>query len=156
MSAQHIHVVTQPSTPHYAFSPYYDTEADLLTISSKGTRAWKYGVDIDGTIIFDIDTYRILANIDLLIPRRLWHVLPALEAPRAIQQVDVMFSEATIASKSFHLSMKVNTDITRTYIDVSFDELIGHSTWYALSGTCFARIIEDQLCGLFVILRDNV
>ena len=61
-----------PSTESARLFPRYDRESDILEVTSGVPRDWAFGVDIDGNIVFDVDSSRVLSNFDLLIPERLW------------------------------------------------------------------------------------
>jgi hypothetical protein len=115
-----IKVHLQPPTAHGRLYPRYDAEADLLEVGSSIPRDWLYGVDINGTSIFDLDANRVLANFDLLIRKNLWKVVPLPEWPHASREADIEFSEETIKHKSFNVPLEVQTDQNRSYARILF------------------------------------
>lgn len=132
--------------------PRYNNEADLLEVGSSVPREWTYGIDIDGTVIFDIDADRILANFDLLIPKRLWEVTSIPLNPHSSRQVDLRISEGSITHKSFHLPLTVMTNHSRSCAYILFGTTESSTSWITLSDSCLALVLQDRLRGFFVKL----
>jgi hypothetical protein len=55
-----------------ALYPHYDTETDYVTLGSIVPQQWPFGVNIDNLIILDFNAQRILASVEILVPRELW------------------------------------------------------------------------------------
>lgn len=147
-----IKIHLRPPTAHGRLYPRYDAEADLLEVGSSIPRDWPYGVDIDGTLIFDLDANRVLANFDLLIRKDLWKVVPLFEWPHALREADIEFSEETIKHKSFNLPIEVQTDQNRSCARILFGGTEHAGTWIALSENCMSLVAKDRLLGFFVIM----
>lgn len=147
-----ISIYLAPPTVAGRLLPRYDQEADLVEIASTITRDWPYGIDIDGRIIFDVDAEYTLANFDLLIPKRLWKVIPTLEVPFPAQEADLKFTELTLKHKSFSLPLTVQTDQTKSHIQLLFGKTTADIKWIRLSERCLAGTTESLLKGFFIIL----
>lgn len=85
-------------------TPYYVKEADLLDVRKDNSREWTYGIDINGTIIFDIGESFYIENIELLIPKKLWKKsnTPFKIPENKIKTKSIKISEESIESKSFY------------------------------------------------------
>ena len=143
----------RPPTPHGRLYPRYDEEADLLEVGSRFEREWTFGIDIDGTIIFDIDANYVLANFDLLIPKRYWEVSTELTRPTKTRKWNLEVLARSIEHKSFHLPLIVNTNQARSAVQITFGSLEEGTKWAELSDDCFALVRQDILCGFFILLR---
>lgn len=147
-----IQIKLKTATSHGRLYPRYDTDANILEVESTVPRSWPYGVDIDGRIIFDIDADFILANVDILIPRRRWKLATSLEEPQGLRDMDIEFSQASVKHKSYHLPVEVQTDGSKSRVYVSIGETEQRATWVALSERCLVLVAEDRLKGFFLKL----
>lgn len=148
MSTIHVEILAQ--TAENKLYPQYDQEAQILEVSSKSQRSWSYGVDIDGTIVFDLDTNRVLVNFDLLISKKLWRVVPNLELRTSARKGMLSFSMASIKHKSFHLPITVLTNKSQSEVLIRFGETKSGTTAISLSEKCIALVSADVLVGFFV------
>ena len=143
-------------TAHGSLHPRYDNDVDILVAESRVRREWTYGINIDDAMILDIDADRILANIDLMIPRRRWKVIPLSEAPHVAphpsRKANLKFSIASIKQKSFHLPLEVKAYPGKTSVYILIRQLQPDTLWVALSEACFAAIHENKLLGFYVSL----
>lgn len=99
--------------------PRYDLEANILEFTSNIRRKWEYGIDINGSIIFDIDNEYKIANCDLLIPKNTWEnieYLPINIISDNKKLVDLSFSKSTIDCKSFNVEINVFVFKEKLYI----------------------------------------
>jgi hypothetical protein len=135
--------------------PRYDDEADLLEVGSPAKRQWPFGVDIAGTIIFDLDRNRLLANVEVLVPKRLWRVASMQRRPQARKAADLVFSPETLAVKSFELPITITTDSERSYVSITFGEAVESTEVIELSDQCFAYVDDGSLLGFFVVLSNR-
>lgn len=150
---QNIQIEILPQTEENKLYPQYDHDAQILEVSSKSQRPWPYGVDIDGVIIFDLDANRVLANFDLLIPKRLWREVPEIKPQSSMRRGDLVFSTNSIRQKSFHLPIKVTTDSMGSLIVIHFGEASSKISAISLSERCFALVDENVLFGFFIRLQ---
>ena len=145
-----LRVRLRPASGSGRLRPRYDAEADLLEVGSAIRREWPYGVDIDGRVIFDLDRDRVLANFDLLIPRRLWQLAEEMAAPQAARAADLEFEAETVAKKSFHLPVRVRTNSSKSCAVISFGHNGGSGSAVELSGDCYAFVDSGVLTGFFI------
>lgn len=148
-----IEVRLRPPSGSGRLQPRYDVEADVLEVGSAIPRGWPFGLDVRGKVILDLDRDGKLANFDLLIPRRLWHVDSNLEVPQATRQADLQFSARTLSHKSFDTPVRVVTDEARSCAVIEF----GHHSArnvdvIELSARCYAFVEAGALRGFFVRL----
>jgi hypothetical protein len=147
-----IHIQLEPSTAAGQLYPRYDEEANLLEVGSRVPRDWPYGVDIDGRIIFDIDTDYILANFDLLIRRRLWKVSSNLEIPQPLRKSNIKFTVESLKHKSFSLPLSINTNKEKSCVQILIGKTRDNADWVTISEYCFALIADEKLKGFFILL----
>lgn len=154
---ENVLIELSPWTVHGSLYPRYDNDADILVVESRVRREWTYGINIDDAMILDIDADRILANIDLMIPRRRWKGIPLNVAPpvapRPSRKANLKFSMASIEQKSFHLPLEVKAHPGKTSIYILIGQIQPDALWVALSKACFAVIDENKLLGFYVSLE---
>ena len=146
-----IEVDIRRSTEAGRLYPYYDSESEILVLESRFEREWTYGVDVDGSIVFDLDSDRILANCDLNIPMRLWARDLELVWPKDIRSGDIAFSKDTIAKKSFNVPLAVQLGHSGRYARISIGEAPPNKL-IALSELCVAQLARDELVGFLIKL----
>ena len=132
--------------------PRYDPESNVLSIESDIVRPWPYGVNIDGLVLLDLDENRILAAVELLIPRTRWKELGSQEPwPRFAKPSDLMFRPETIAKKTHHLPVSAVTDPSRNDVLITFSS-VAPNRWIQLSDNALAAVGSDELLGFRVRL----
>lgn len=134
--------------------PRYDEEADILEVGNPEIHEWPKGIDIDGRIIFDLDCNRVLANFDLIVPRKLWKVSTELSLPDADTEGDLQFQESTAKIKSFSLPLKILANQDRKNIAIRFKHVKGVEIVVKLSKWCWAVVAENTLNGFFIRMPD--
>lgn len=147
-----IEVTILPPTEQGRLYPRYDAEAQILEVSSRVPRSWPFGIDIDGCVIFDIDSDYRLANFDLLIPRQRWRIDPTIAWQRPTMAGDLQMSRASIRHKSFHLPLRVLTNPDQTVVSIRFSDTTYSPIEIALSDQCAAQITGRYLDGFIVAL----
>ena len=147
-----IAVRLRPATERGRLRPQYDEESGILEVGSSVSREWPFGVDIDGRVVFDLDRNCVLANFDLLIPRRFWRVRDDLSPPPARREADLEFTRQTISQKSFSLPLEVDTDRARSRARIAFERGATDAEAVALSDQCFAFVRDGRLVGFFVTI----
>ena len=145
-----IDVSKSPARPGFQLKPVYDSESDILAVGSDVQREWLYGIDIDGTVVFDLDAARRLANFDVLVGRRLWERGSTRAWPSQSPVGTLVFSQEAIARKSFSMPIRCVYDEERRILSVTFgkdpvDEL-------EMSQGCLALLAGSELVGF--LLRD--
>jgi len=134
--------------------PRYDEEVNVLDLGSGIRMPWVYGVDIDGTIIFDLNAERLLVNVEVLIPKKMWRVAPQTTVPYPKRSATLTFSERTIRHKSFSLPITIYTNRQRTSVLILFDDAMNNNNawWVKLSHRCFAAVQHGRLVGFLAWL----
>lgn len=150
MSTQEIQVFLQPATSRGRLYPHFDREANIFSLSSKETRSWPYGADIDGNLIFDFDNEKVLANLDLLVGPKFWKQRIFKAWPSKIKKADLGFQEKTLKIKSFHIPLQIWTNKGTTEILISFSNDKTPATFVDLSENCLALLKENILLGFWV------
>jgi hypothetical protein len=144
-----IAVTTRPATREGRLYPRYDDEADILVVESKIPREWPLGVDIDGTIVFDIDQARVLASFDLHVGRRRWRSNLLLSWPAKCGPADLVFEPEAVQQKSFNLPLRIEWSPKARLLRIGFGEE-GPTRQIALSDRCVACVSAGSLRGFFV------
>jgi hypothetical protein len=133
--------------------PRYDPEGNILVLDSPVFRPWPHGINIDATIILDIDADGILASVEVLLPRSRWKAARPLERPAVAGWVSVEITEEARRQKSFDLPILVQTNEDRSCALVYIDRPRDPPQAYALSDRCMVLIEERWLRGFYVELE---
>jgi len=145
-----IKVYVLPPTEAGRLYPYYDKEVDVLVVCSHFARPWPFGFDIDTDVIFDLDEWRVLANIDMRIPRREWKTEGfGADAPMIAPPGDLAFTPETVEARSFSLPLAVRTDVQTGRVSIRFSTLRPDRV-VSLSPVCIAFLRQDELLGFDV------
>lgn len=147
MTTSGLLVDIRPATPAGRLFPHYDDESNVLSVESSVERAWTYGLDIDGRIIFDLDANRVLASFELLIPRSRWkRELSSEPWPEVSRAGDLQFRQETVAAKSFSspLLVQANRELDDVLIKIGSQE---SDRRIMLSDFCVAYVVRDELVG---------
>lgn len=149
-----LRVELRPATGAGRLYPRYG--ADILSLESRLRRPWAYGVNLDSLIIFDLDADRVLANVDVLLPRRRWRTARALDVPRVWKQADLIFTPETVAHKNFSLPISTAAVEHKTRVRIEFGSPANTPApavrAIALSEACLALVQDDILIGFDVTL----
>lgn len=132
-------------------TPAYDKEAGLLTITSSSITEWVYGIDIDGTVIFDINKDHILENIDILVSAELWDVTETVKKPVIKTEGKIEIEKESLLIKSFHCPrLKVLTNYNKTAISLLFDSKNTSYHGIQVSKWCVALVDQNTLIGFYI------
>lgn len=142
-------VSVKPPSDAGRLYPRYDEESGILALESRVERAWPFGVDIDGTLVFDLDEQRILANVDLHVPIDRWRRDLEGDTPQIAPAGDLEFAQQTVTHKSFHLPMRLrgDKDARRLRIDLGAAK---PDRAVALSASCIALLAHQELAGFLI------
>jgi hypothetical protein len=144
-----IAVTVSSATDRGRLYPRYDDKTGILAIESRFDRPWPFGVDIDGRVVFDMDEHRVLANVDLHVPKPRWKKDLGGEMTTIAPPADLIFSHEAITTKSFSLPLTVRTDPSFRQVRIEFGTELSVRA-IALSRSCIALLSADELVG-FVI-----
>ncbi|MGH8174772.1 MAG: hypothetical protein ACREV5_00750 [Steroidobacter sp.] len=149
-----ISVNVKPPTKAGRLYPRYDEESGILAVESSVQRDWLFGIDIDGTLVFDLDEQRVLANFDLHIPKDRWERDLGPDATLISRPGDLMLTPESIAQKSFNLPIRVRTDsqAQRLRIEIGVAKA-DHAV--ALSESCVALLARNDLVGFVIRIVDS-
>ena len=134
--------------------PNYDSDANLLEVSSKVPQGWLQGIDVDGNIIFDLDKNGVIANFDVLIPKDLWIVVENLCVPKLYKQGTVVVHPSSISKKSHNIPLTIQTDKKRKYVNI----IIGNekescqNKVVEISKSCYCYVKNNYLKGFFLFI----
>ena len=127
----------------------FDPATQILSAASKHECDWPYGIDIDGSIVFDMNECREVVNIDLLIPPKMWSrerfEVEKVDARQGALKIDV----ETIKTKSLSLPLKVYYDKSANSIYVAIGKNCATSS-VILSESCSAFIAGGELVGMLL------
>jgi hypothetical protein len=129
--------------------PRYDEESDILEVTTKSLWEWPYGVDIDGTIVFDLDAMHHLVNFDILAGRRLWKRGTVRRWPDEAASGRIIFSKETIDQESLHIPLRFVYDERRGILHVAFGDLKPDRE-LELSSECLALLSRTELAGFLL------
>ena len=142
-----IGVKVGPAATAGALEPRYDEEAAILAAESPVASEWVFGVDIDGRMVFDLAADRTLANVDLHIGRSRWIADEGIQWPRSMQEGVIVFDEDAIATKSFHLPIRVSFDPREELVHVAIGDVSGDNRSVCLAERCVALVDGGSLAG---------
>ena len=144
-----IRVFTKRPTEKGRIYPRYDVEADILSVETHVDCQWKFGVNVDGTIVFDLDNDRVLVNFDVHVPRRLWRKARDITWPKTAKSHDIVFSEEAVIQHVFSLPVTVN--VTNSLDQVRIDIGTGCVDYFvSLSDQCVGLLGAGELKGFLL------
>lgn len=133
--------------------PSYDEESNVLTIESPMERPWPFGVNIDGLVLLDLDDERVLAAVEILVPRGCWKKVDALpDWPLFKQRSDLILKTDVVATKMHRLPVSVVSDKLGKDVFTSFGSL-EPDHWVQLADNALAAIRDGDLQGFRVRLE---
>ena len=134
--------------------PSYDDESNVLTIESPVDRPWSFGVNIDGLVLLDLDDERVLAAVELLIPRSRWKKVDELPTlPILKKQCDLLLKPDVVAKKLHRLPVTVLVDKSGRDVLISFSSQ-EPDHWLQLADNALASIKNGELQGFRVRLPE--
>jgi hypothetical protein len=142
-------VSVKPATDAGRLYPRYDEESGILAIESRIERAWPFGIDVDGTLVFDLDERRVLANLDLHVPRNRWKRNLEEDIPMIAPAGDLEFAQQTIQQKSFHLPLRLSSDRNAKRLRIELG-IAKPDSAVALSVSCIALLAKHELTGFLI------
>lgn len=138
-----------PPTEGGRLCPRYDAESGILAVTSESARDWLYGVDIDGNVIFDLDSERKLANFDIHVRRRLWERGAVRHWPAKTASGTIVFSEETIQQKSLNMTLRFIYDEEQDMLHVVLGAKQPQRE-LELSMNCIALLSGSELVGFLL------
>ena len=121
-------------------------------MESRIRRPWPKGVDVDGNIVFDLDGDRLLANVDLHVPRALWSSDISRVWVDNAKARDIEFAADTCETKSFSIPIKIATNEKRDVLEISIGNAHENTNEIAvaLSDDCLAFVDDGCLVGFLI------
>lgn len=139
----------------------YDKESGILVAESTVQRPWDYGIDIDGVVVFDMDASRLVAAIDVHVPRRLWAHAERCWRPARARKRDLRICKSSIEQKSLSMPIVVcgigdNRQVL-ALLGRGLSEWNEHAQQEGvfeveLSSSCTAFVCADALVGIWFSL----
>jgi hypothetical protein len=146
-------VTLQPPTTNGRLYPALDASTQIFELTSRVLRPWTNGADIDGRILFDTDEAFLLANVELVISRRLWREVSDIQMPICSKAADIQFTERTLRTKSFTASITVQTNRRRDMVLIRWGTWSSDAEWIRLSDDALALVADkSNLIGFFAKL----
>lgn len=152
-----IPVSVAPPTPEGRLYPRYQNSIGILTLTTDMPRPCPFGIDIDGSLIFDFDEGGVLAGVELLLPMSAWKGKAGTSKPSgaagkpsgaagnlllpAPQRAPTDYGWRVTVSKNVH------TDAAR----IAFGSG-DYNRAVELSESCCALLLDDKLTGLWFTL----
>lgn len=141
------------------YRPDPQIEPHILFIASVNRRRLAYTININGgEVLIGITADRILQDVEFLIPRRAWNVVPRTIFPQSTHVADLVFpyvAEENVVVEWPRGTVSVTTDVQYSYAYAQLGESPPGALWVALSEQCFALVAEDLLKGFFVALTNR-
>jgi hypothetical protein len=131
--------------------PKYDEAARILSVASRVARPWTHGVDVDATLVCDLDANRMLANFDVHAPADRWIEVPKVPWPDGAAEADLVFTAGAVRQKSFALEVDVYTDRSRERVGIKIGAVEPDQA-RQLSEACVALTHESELVGFLLKL----
>lgn len=157
LNVKHLIVEIDQPTELGRLYPRYDQESGILVAENPIRRDWPYGVDIDGTVVFDLDKDRRLANVDMMLRREIWEVSDDIvsKKPSVLKAGDIVFSPEAIHHKSFSLPIKVLTNKRKTKVLVLFGPSAEGTQAIEMSRQCLVLVRATILLGFWINLKSK-
>lgn len=134
---------------------YYKTdpqvEKHLIFLQSNLRRNIFYKIFING-VLLEMDSNKLLYDIEIQIPRRVWKIENSVTIPANIEEADISFPNLHKKSESYNLPIQIVTDHTYSRAQVFWGNQRSPSRSISLSNDCYALIYEQRLVGFFVNL----
>lgn len=148
-----IRVNIEQSTKFGELHPKFDKESGILEVSSIDRKEWKYGIDIDGSIIFDIDKDQILENFDILISRKLWGKINKPISITPIKKGNLRINTSSLNMKSFNYPELKILSAPNNQILIQFHNFdLSDLSAIKISSKCYALLKGDILKGFYIWL----
>lgn len=129
--------------------PRYDAESGILVVSAERSTEWCYGVDIDGTVVFDLDHQGRLVNFDVHVRRQLWKRCTLPPWPHERTTGSIVFQQETIRTKSLNLPLELRFDEGKNFLHVALGSREADSR-LELSTDCLALLSHMHLVGFLL------
>ena len=145
-----------PSSEEGALYPRHDSESDYVTLDSRISQEWPFGINIDNLIILDFNSKRILSSVEVLKPRRLWKKASVESIDAKRQSGCLALADDNPKKSRFFMPEEINVvlDIDRTIAQLVFGALVPPLVAVRLSPKCEAIVSSGNLVG-FVFRISN-
>ena len=142
-----IRIAVVPAKPENELAVRYVREANTLAAESASTKPWLYGVDINSTVIFDLDEDRVLVNIDVHAARPRWRRTRGGSWPENARAGCLMFARSAVKHKSFNIPLRLDYDGSAGILHLRIGEPRAHTMAVRLSDRCVALAADGELLG---------
>lgn len=145
-----IPVSVAPPTPEGRLYPRYQNSIGILTLSTNTPRPCPFGINIDGSLIFDFDEVGVLAGVELVIPMSAWKGKASTSTPSGAAG-NLLLSAPERASTDYGWPVSVSKNVQTDAARIAFGSG-RYNRSVRLSETCFALLLDDQLTGFWFML----
>lgn len=122
----------------------------LIFLQSRNRRNIVYKILINNEVIIEMDDNKLLYDVEIQFPRRVWKVESTVSIPTNIEEADITFPNINKASEFYDLPVKVVTDSSYSVAKVIFGECEDSLRSISLSNHCFALLCKKRLAGFFI------
>jgi hypothetical protein len=152
-------LVKKTKSTEYGFLiPKYDEESAILEVTAKKSKDWVYGIDIDGSLIFDIDKDLLIENFDVCINKKYWKKIDKFPNYELVDDTshNIVIDKKCVKTKSFNykdlifLTDKKHENLMITFNLSNHDRIL---RMHKISSKCFCFINDDVLKGFLIDLR---
>jgi hypothetical protein len=154
---ENIIVEITPPCLEGALFPRYDRETDYVTLDSLILPPCPYGVNIDNIIILDFNSHRMLASVEIGIPRKLWESNEPPILPATVQEGSLTLANPEIENSNFMIppEFAVYTTPDRQTGVLRFGKFDTPSILVQLSVACQAIVSASKLVGFLFELPEG-
>jgi hypothetical protein len=131
--------------------PRYVTDSHVLAVESKESRPWRYSIDVNGALVFDLDEQRVLASFELMARKEAWKRAGLIPKPKIDVSGCLQFATETVETRSFPLlGVSAESDSAQESVYIRLGDDDSYDAAIALSQDCTALLSGSVLRG-FVI-----
>ena len=152
-----LHVLSHSDTSTMSIN--YDKETDILSAKVLNGDDWDLGFNIDGCLVFDLNSHGMLSNVDCLIGRKRWSK-KELNWPTEILKMGQLKFDITsdfnqlgeTIDRTYSAEVAVNTSVDYKVIQILIGDIEGASEIVELAPNCLVNIQNDVLKGFWMRL----
>lgn len=149
-------VILPAPTGAGSWNPSYLVDSKLINVERKNQRKFRYQVNVDSVLIFDLDLNGIVMAFELIIRRDRWKIRePFPSRPLTSRKADLGFTKESIARKFYDLSapgIVVETNQLKTSVRFFLCLESSRPEPIELSQRCIAFVEDGQLVGFHLDL----
>lgn len=127
--------------------PHYDSETDYVTLDSPVAREWPFGVNFDNLVILDFDVDKILASVEILVPRKKWKKTKIKAANADVSGCLALPGEPPTTQFVVPDNVSIGLDPDTNLAQIALSKIPGGAEVVRLSTKCSALVSNKRLLG---------